>query len=240
MVATKTEMGAIRNMTWLAGSALLVSEATGCDVEELPEVPPDVADPDPDDEPDDDEGSAIEIGMELAPPPEGAVPSAGRTSPKWLWMNIRRIAFSADAEGCTDPVTVFEDTSGLTELGVGQSGWEDPIPGTAPPGTYQCVIVTLEDFYGWRGVEGPCPDLYTTDLYPTPGEDPDISTFYLTTADLRVASQNLDGLPVYQLESAFEQTGDTHTGALIVHAFDHIDATTCTFVDPMTFGYVHY
>lgn len=200
----------------------------GCVATDLSPVPVEML------EPGGDQG-VVEIDVALAdePPAQTAI---GRVSPQRLWLQIDRIAFSRDAEGCAEPVTVFQaESPEPSEIGTGAG---QPVYGTAPVGTYPCIVVTVGSRFSWAAPEdGPCSEVRSQEFHATPDAD-DTRTLYLTTGDPRIVTRNLHGQSIYPLAEAFEQTPEILSSRLLIDAVGRIDAETCRFAEAPQFHYV--
>lgn len=137
-------------------------------------------------------------------------------APTSLSLQIHKVEFSLDAEGCSDPILVAEaDIPQYVNFADGPELFDSSPP---PAGVYPCVIITISDQIQWS-VDGdnPCAGTHTQDVYGTEAEE--IVRLYISTAG---STEDDEGgpfeAPGILLEGALE-TGPGVDGSTFVVGF---------------------
>ena len=169
-----------------------------------------------------------------------------RMTPSSLRMKVYKVEFSTDAQNCTNPITVAEDSSpDYVDLGANPELFNVAAP---PAGEYPCVIITFSDHIRWS-VDGvaACAGDHVQDVFreeSNPAGNEEIVTMYISTLGDPTGQTAPWTPPGLLLEQPHVAGDNVLSSSLVVYAADAVgyweapdgDRQPCEMGAP-TFGY---
>lgn len=155
------------------------------------------------------------------------------STPSNVWFRVYEVQF-ANNSNCSDLETVGDENS---------PDWSSFASGTrlydgwAPYGTYRCIALTLSTEFWWYGRYGSDCYGYNQQYLQTP-EGGNTITLYMTTKDLRDASEEMDGAAIYELDRAYKYNSRNFRTRFEMDVWDTVDQDSCKMSAPdFTFDY---
>lgn len=193
---------------------------------------------------DDFETVEFEAGFAPLPTPEDMLPEDGDgvsspeeqqtqydnrylRTPADVWFKVYEVQFAND-ENCADLESVSDEPNPpYISFASGTRLYD----GLAPYGTYRCIALTVDRDFRWSGrAASACEGQHEQTLFSPDGGN--TVTLYLTTADLRTMSTEMDGAPLYVLDRAYEYSRTSFRTRFELNVWDTVDSETCTMQAP--------
>ena len=148
-------------------------------------------------------------------------------TPSDVWFKVYEVQFAGD-ENCSDLESVADREDPDFSSFAGRARLYD---GNAPYGTYNCVAVTIGTEMRWQGRAGSgCDGVQTQTLYTPEGGS--TITLYMTTADMREMSQEMNGAALYTLDRAYNFSRYSWKTNFVMDVWNKVDTETCTMSAP--------